>query len=94
MPRPDPIPSSRLSLFSRFRRIMAWMALFSIVIATIAVLLVARGDTGVHIHMLVATALGVGFTVLLATALMTLMFLSASSGHDDDAAHVSEKDDR
>lgn len=85
-PRPDPIPSPRLSMLRRFRRIMAWMALFAIVIAAIAVLLVARGDAGFHIHMLIATALGVGLTVLLATALMTLVFLSASSGHDDAAA--------
>jgi len=94
MPRPDPVPSPRLSLLSRFRRIMTWMALFSIVIAAIAVLLVARGDTGVHIHMLIATALGVGLTVLLATALMTLVFLSASSGHDDASAHITDEDDR
>jgi uncharacterized membrane protein len=69
----------------RFRRIMSWMALFAIVVAAIAVLLVARGDEGVHIHMLIATALGVGLTILLATALMTLVFLSSSSGHDDQA---------
>ena len=94
MPRPDPVPGPRLSLLSRFRRIMTWMALFSIVIAAISVLLVARGDTGVHIHMLIATALGVGLTVLLATALMTLVFLSASSGHDDAAAHVTDEDVR
>ncbi len=68
-----------------FRRIMTWMALFAIVIAAIAVLLVARGDEGVHIHMLIATALGVGLTILLAAALMTLVFLSSSSGHDDQA---------
>lgn len=78
-------------MLSRFRRIMTWMALFSIAIAGIAVLLVARGDTGVHVHMLIATALGVGLTVLLATALMTLVFLSSSSGHDDAAAQATDK---
>jgi uncharacterized membrane protein len=84
-PRPDPVPSPRHSMLVRFRRIMTWMALFAIVIAAIAVLLVARGDEGVHIHMLIATALGVGLTILLAAALMTLVFLSSSSGHDDQA---------
>lgn len=93
-PKPDPIPSPRLSMLSRFRRMMVWMALFSIVIAAMAVVLVARGDSGVHIHMLIATGLGVGLTVLLATGLMTLMFLSSSSGHDDAAANATEKDDR
>ena len=89
-PKPDPIPSPRLSTLSRFRRIMTWMASFSIAIAAIAVLLVARGDQGVHIHMLIATALGVGLTVLLATGLMSLVFLSSSSGHDDAAAHATD----
>ena len=90
-PKPDPIPSPRLSMLRRFRRIMTWMALFSIVIAAIAVLLVARGDEGVHIHMLIATALGVGLTVLLATGLMSLVFLSSSSGHDDAAARATDQ---
>ena len=92
-PKADPAPSSSLSILSRFRRIMTWMAAFSIVIAAIAVLLVARGDKGVHVHMLIATALGVGLTVLLATGLMSLVFLSSSSGHDDAAAQTIHEDD-
>ena len=85
MPRPDQIPSPRHSTLARFRRIMRWLALFAIVIAALAVVLVARGGGGQHIHMLIATALGAGLTVLLGTALMTLTFLSASSGHDEEA---------
>ncbi|MEO8176063.1 MAG: hypothetical protein ABI626_05325 [Sphingomicrobium sp.] len=92
-PRPDPVPGSRLSILRRFRRIMKWMALFAIVIAAIAVLLVARGDSGVHIHMLIATALGVGLTVLLGAGLMTLTFLSSSSGHDDQATGAGSSED-
>lgn len=93
MPRPDPIPSPRLSALRRFRRIMKWIALFSIMVAAIAVLLVARGDTGAHIHMLIATALGAGLSVLLAGALMSLVFLSSSSGHDDEASRFEEEQD-
>jgi hypothetical protein len=70
------------------------LALFSILIAAIAVVLVARGDPTIHVHMLIATALGIGLTVLLGTALMTLVFLSSSSGHDDAAApDVHEEND-
>lgn len=90
MPRPDPVPSPRHSLLRRFQRILRWLALFSIVIAAIAVLLVARGDETVHVHMLIATALGVGLTVLLGTGLMALSFLSASSGHDEQARQIEE----
>ena len=87
MPGPvaDPLPSPRLSMLARFRRIMRWMALLSIAVAGVAVLLVASGDGGIHVHMMIATALGAGLTVLLASALMTLAFLSSSSGHDDQA---------
>jgi hypothetical protein len=93
-PRPDPIPSPRHSLMQRFWRIFRLLALLSIVIAAIAVILVARGDPTVHIHMLIATALGIGLTVLLGTALMTLTFLSSSSGHDDQATpQIREEDD-
>ena len=92
MPQPDPVPSPPQPLLHRFRRIMRWLALFSIVIAAIAVLLVAQGDDSVHVHMLVATALGVGLSVLLGTGLMALSFLSASSGHDEQASATRNKD--
>ena len=78
----------------RFLRIFRLLALLSIVIAAIAVVLVARGDPTVHVHMLIATALGVGLTVLLGTGLMALVFLSSSSGHDDAAApHIHQESD-
>jgi drug/metabolite transporter (DMT)-like permease len=80
-------------MLRRFRRIMKWMALFSIAVAAIAVLLVARGDNGTHIHMLIATALGAGLSVLLAGALMSLVFLSSSSGHDDEASRFKKEQD-
>ena len=70
----------------RFWRVFRLMDLLSIVVAAIAVILVSRGDPTIHIHMLIATGLGIGATVLLGTSLMTLLFLSADSGHDDAAA--------
>jgi hypothetical protein len=93
VPQPDPLPSLRQSALTRFWRIFRLLVLLSIVIAAIAVLLVARGDPTLHIHMLIATALGIGLTVLLGTSLMTLVFLSSSSGHDEEAAHVHQEND-
>ena len=79
---------------NRFWRIFRLLVLLSVAVAAIATVLVARGDPTIHIHMLIATALGVGFTVLLGTVLMTLAFLSSSSGHDDDAApHFHQRKD-
>jgi hypothetical protein len=79
-------------LRKRFWRIFKLLALLSIVIAALAVLLVTRGDGEVHLSLIIATALGTGFTVLVGTSLMTLMFLSAASGHDEAAAtHIDEE---
>jgi uncharacterized membrane protein len=91
MPRPDPIPPLRRSTVRRFWRIMRLMAVFSVVIAAIAVILVARGDSGMHLHMMIATALGAGLTVLLGTGLMTLVFLSSRSGHDEQVRSHDEE---
>lgn len=78
----------------RFWRIFRLMLLLAVVIAGIAMVLVAQGDPTLHVNMLIATGLGVGFTVLLGTTLMTLVFLSADSGHDEAAApHIHEDRD-
>ena len=93
MPHPDPIPPRAIR--QRFVRVMRVAAAFAIVIAAIAVLLVARGQSELHVHMLIATALGIGLTVLLGIALMTLIFLSNRTGHDADAgAPHSESDEQ
>lgn len=94
-PRPDPVPGARYSVARRFWRIFRLLALLAIVIAALAVVLVARGDPVLHIHMLIATALGIGLTVLLGTGLMTLLFLSSMSGHDEAAGtSVHEESDK
>jgi L-lactate permease len=80
-------------MMRRFWRILRLLAVLSIVIAALAVYLVARGDPTMHVHMLVATALGIGLTVLLGTGLMTLAFLSSSSGHDESTARRARKGD-
>lgn len=90
MPRHDPLPTPRHSALRRFRRIMKAMALVSLLSAVIAVVLVAWGSEGFHIHMLIATGLGVGLSVFLATALMSLVFLSSSSGHDAQASRFDQ----
>ena len=82
-----------ISTKQRFLAVLRVAAMLAIVIAAIAVLMVARGSEVLHIHMLIATALGVGLTVLLGIALMTLLFLSDRHGHDAAAHHSPEKKD-
>ena len=95
MPEPDPVTSPRHSTIRLFWRIFRLLALLSIVIAGIAVILVARGDSAPasHMNMMIATALGIGLTVLVGTGLVTLAFISSSSGHDDVAAGPQKKKD-
>ena len=94
MPRPDPVPTPRANALRRFARTMRLMALLSILCAGIAVWLVARGDPEWHVNMMIATALGVGLTVLLGTALISLAYLSDASGHDEQAHYPPEKPDQ
>ena len=77
----------------RFWRIFRLLALLSIVIAAIGVLLVTRGTGEIHASLIIATALGIGLTVLLGSGLMVLMFLSSSSGHDEEVAKTHEEND-
>ena len=90
MAGPEP-SSSNNGLKQQFLRLMRVGALFSAAIAAIAVLMVARGDSTIHWHMLIATALGVGLSVMLGIALMSLIFLSSRHGHDADAADHQDK---
>jgi hypothetical protein len=95
VPKPDPIPSPRHSLMRRFWRIFRLLVLLSILIAAIAVMLVIRGAGEVHASLIIATFVGIGFTVLLGTSLMTLVFLSNASGHDEKAApHIHDESDK
>lgn len=85
MNAPRPETEVRAARLVAARRTMRRMALFSLMVAIAAVVLVAKGSEHPSIHILLATAIGVGGTVLMGTALMTLTFYSNASGHDRDA---------
>ena len=91
-PQPDPLPSPRHSTVRRFWRIFRLLALLSIVMAAIGVVLVTRGEGEIHASLIIATALGIGLTVLVGTGLMTLVFISISSGVDEAVSRKQESD--
>ncbi len=100
MPRHDPIPRSsangkadRAAPWTRFRRLMGWMALAALVSVLLALIWLKSFGDPVPLHMQIATILGVGLTVLVGSALMGLVFLSSRSGHDDDATFGEWNDD-
>ena len=70
--------------WARYRRLMRGMALVSLlaVVGALAWLRYTLGDQ-FTIHMVIATAAGVGLSVMLGAALMGLVFLSSGSGHDE-----------
>ena len=70
--------------WARYRRLMRGMAIVSLVavVGALGWLRYTMGDA-LTIHMMIATAAGVGLSVMLGAALMGLVFLSSGTGHDE-----------
>jgi hypothetical protein len=86
MPEHDPIPPSlqrTADAWARYKRLMSWMAIAAVVAVLLALIYLKSEGREVPIHMMIATIAGVGFSVLLGTALMGLVYFSNNSGHDD-----------
>ena len=75
-------PEAAAFAWARYRRIMRFLLLLTIGIVAIAMALLWKFED-VSVHFYIATALGIGFTMLLAGALMGLVFLSSGTGHDE-----------
>ena len=92
MAKPSPLddPEHAAFAWARFRtimRLMAWVTL-AVVIASLAYLWATVG--AVPIHFYIATALGIGASMMLMSALMGLVFLSNGTGHDDSVADAPD----
>lgn len=75
-------PEQARFAWRRFRKLMIWMAAAATVTAG-GGLLVLRAMIGpLPLHMAIATGVGTFMSVMLAAALMSLVFLSNGSGHD------------
>jgi hypothetical protein len=79
--------------WGRFKRLFGWMAAFAVVCGFGAIAILWRSTGPLPIHMAIATFLGVTLSILLAAALMGLMFLSSGSGHDARVEDWSRPDD-
>ncbi len=78
--------------WTRFRRLMKWMAFWGAVCAGLVLAFLYWQGTPMHIHMIVATSAGVWFTFMLGTALMSLLFLSSGTGHDEQIEDYLKKE--
>ena len=83
--RPPP-NQTRAKALSNFRRLMRWMLLLTVVLIGLALLSFRLFDVQITTAMVISTVAGVGFSMLVGTGLMGLIFMSANSGHDDEAA--------
>jgi hypothetical protein len=72
-------------------RFMMTITLFMVVAACIALY---RENGLVSAHFYVATALGIGFAMLLTSALMGLLFLSSGTGHDQSVVDPFDDEDK
>jgi hypothetical protein len=79
--------------WSRYRRLLGWMALVAVIAAGGGVAILWWQVGPLPIHVMIATALGIGFTILMAAALMGLVFLSSGTGHDEAVDHADLGED-
>ena len=81
----SPLDDPRVAAYAwaRFRRLMWLMLAITVTLVIGALVVLYRHNGLVSIHLYIATALGIGLTMLLMSALMGLVFLSSGTGHDE-----------
>ncbi|MBY8828157.1 hypothetical protein [Hephaestia mangrovi] len=75
-------PAAAAHAWARFRRVLGWMALAIAAIDAAAIVAIDHFYGPLSLLTIIATAIGFGLTMLLAAALMGLVFMSAGTGHD------------
>ncbi len=71
-------------IWGRFRRLMSFMAIGTGTIITTTFLVIWYLTGPMPIHFVLAISLGIFAMVMLTGALMGLVFVSSSTGHDED----------
>jgi membrane glycosyltransferase len=87
-------PHTAAHAWQRFRRLMKLMVGITTLVVTLAMIQIYRLNGLESIHLYIATALGVGVSMLLTSVLMGLVFLSSGTGHDESAAPRNRPDDQ
>ena len=74
---------------------MRFMVCVTLVVVIAAMALLYHNNDMISIHFYIATALGIGFAMLLMSALMGLVFLSSGTGHDESVIDpLADREDR
>ena len=77
--------------WGRFRAVMAWMTVAAAVCSGAAIVALAHVYGPLHLVTMLAVLGGVGGSVMLAGALMGLVFLSSGTGHDEDVEEFNRR---
>jgi hypothetical protein len=81
----EPGQLTRAEAWARYRRLMRAMLAAVLVVLVLAFAWLAATGTPMSVHFVIAVSLGVAASLMLTAALMGLLFLSNSTGADDDA---------
>lgn len=85
-------PQNAAHAWARYRRIMRLMMMITVGVVAIALAILYKSNGAISIHFYIAVALGIGFTMLLTSALMGLVFLSSGTGHDEAIVDFLEEE--
>lgn len=77
-------------VWQQFRRMMIWIAVAGVLMVAAALTYLSYGNS-LNVHTVVATILGVFFSVLLGCGLFALAFFSDKSGHDSEVDGATRK---
>ncbi|MEL7690198.1 hypothetical protein [Citromicrobium bathyomarinum] len=87
-------PEKAAFAWARYKRIMRFMFALTVLVVGGAMVAIFWSEAEVSPHFFIAVALGIGMTMLLASALMGLVFLSNGTGHDESIHNPLDDDER
>jgi len=94
MARPAGFPlmvDDRSSALAEFKRMIGWIVLAGMLMVIGALWYISLYEP-LRLHMVIATVLGVFFSVLLGAGLFAAAFYSDKSGHDQDVTDATKGD--
>lgn len=88
-PLDDPLKAAHA--WARYRRLMRLMFGITTGVVIVAMIIIYKEVENVSPHFFIATAIGIGFSMLLMSALMGLVFLSSGTGHDSSVGNSRDE---
>ena len=86
------MPENRTRALAEFKRMIGWIALAGVVMVIGALYYISLYEP-LRLHLVIATVLGVFFSVLLGAGLFAAAFFSDKSGHDQNVTDATRRRD-